>query len=114
LIAWQTNTHDLSLLVIPLVLLVDYGCDAVMKDAAAISDRSSDRSPDRTPPDRIRSNPASSFALLLPVLPLLISPLWMLLWLGPGLVNLVTIPLLWWSWRIGGELSREREFSLQA
>jgi hypothetical protein len=118
LIAWQTNTHDLSLLVIPLVLLVDYGCDAVMKDPVPISDRisdrSPDRSPDRTPPDRIWSNPASSFALLLPVLPLLISPLWMLLWLGPGLVNLVTIPLLWWSWRIGGEFSREREFSLQA
>jgi hypothetical protein len=81
LIAWQTNAHDLGLLLIALVLVADY-CLA------------------QTPKDR-----APNFSLLLPVSPLLISPLWMVLWFGIGHVNLVVIPLLWWSWRIGRELT---------
>jgi hypothetical protein len=83
LIAWQTNSHDLSLLVLPLVLIWDYCLDP-MKHALP-----------------------ARFALLLPVLPLLISPLWMALWLVVGKVNLMAIPLLWWAWKIGHELSRE-------
>jgi hypothetical protein len=84
LIAWQTNAHDLGLLSIALVLVADY-CLA------------------QTPQDE-----APNFSLLLPVSPLLISPLWMVLWFGVGQVNLVTLPLLWWSWRIAGELTRAR------
>ncbi len=79
LIAWQTNAHDLSLLVIPLVLLADYCCGERAADAKA------------------------DFALLYPVWPLLISPLWMVLWLGIGKVNLMAIPLLWWTWRMSRE-----------
>jgi Glycosyltransferase family 87 len=83
LIAWQTNSHDHSLLVLPLVLITDY-CLRGIKQA--------------------RGN---RFALLLPVLPLLISPLWMVLWLISAHVNLIAVPLLWWTWKIGKELSRD-------
>ena len=82
LIAWQTNAHDLCLLVLPLILITDY-CVRSMPE-----------------------EPAARFATLLPVLPLLISPLWMVLWLVAAKVNLMAIPLLWWAWKIGTELSR--------
>jgi membrane-bound acyltransferase YfiQ involved in biofilm formation len=87
LIAWQTNTHDLSLLVLPLVFIADY-CFA---DYCL------------HPPTRAL---VKRFDLLLPALPLLISPLWMVLWLVVGQVNLMVIPMLWWTWRISKELSR--------
>jgi Glycosyltransferase family 87 len=86
LIAWQTNMHDLSLLVLPLVLTADYGL-------------------------RTLSQSQRKF-LLLPVLALLISPLWILLWLVGGMVNLMTIPLLWWVWEIGRAISRDQHVSL--
>jgi len=84
LIAWQTNSHDLSLLVLPLVLITDY-CLRAMTQA-----------------------PDITLALLHPVVPLLISPLWMVLWLVSAKVNLIAIPLVWWTWKIGQELSRDR------
>jgi hypothetical protein len=83
LIAWQTNLHDLCLLILPLVLVTDY-CVRY-------------------------SPPAARSAVLLPALPVLISPLWMFLWLGIAKVNLMVIPLLWWAWKIGTELSRRSE-----
>ena len=82
LVAWQTNSHDLSLLVLPLVLITDH---CLHSTTQALVKR---------------------FDLLLPVLPLLISPLWMVLWLAIAKVNLMAIPLLWWTWKIGRELSR--------
>jgi hypothetical protein len=81
LVAWHTNAHDLSLLVLPLVLLADYSLQ------------------------ELRQEPRRRLALLLPVLPVLISPLWIVLWLACGAVNLMAIPLLWWAWEIGKELS---------
>jgi glycosyl transferase family 87 len=80
LVAWQTNIHDLSLLSLPLVLLISYGL-------------------------RNRDSERSTFHLLFPALPLLVSPLWMILWLPLGRVNLVAIPMIWWAWKIGEELS---------
>ena len=82
LIAWQTNAHDLSLLVLPLVLLTDICFQR-------------------------KQAPFLNFDLILPITPLLVSPLWMYLWLGVGKVNLVTLPLLWWVWKIGREFPRE-------
>jgi len=82
LIGWHTNAHDLSLLVLPLVLIMDY-CVSTLS-----------------------GQPRRRLALLLPVLPLLISPLWIVLWLVIHKVNLMVIPLLWWAWNIGRELSR--------
>jgi hypothetical protein len=83
LIAWQTNLHDLSLLVLPLVLLADYCWDAKVQARGM------------------------GFALLLPVLPLFVSPLWMPLWVVSGKLNLMAIPLLWWTWKISQEFSPE-------
>jgi hypothetical protein len=88
LIAWQTNAHDLSLLVLPLVLMTDY----LMSD-------------DGAPPRSAGSFPR--LGLLYPVVPLLIGPLWIVLWLNAGPVNAMAIPLLWWAWRIGTELKRQ-------
>jgi hypothetical protein len=82
LIGWHSNAHDLSLLILPLVLLADYCLN------------------------RRAQEPGSGFTLLFPAAPLLISPLWIVLWLGVGQVNLMAIPLLWWAWQIGKELSR--------
>jgi hypothetical protein len=83
LIAWQTNLHDLSLLVLPLVLLADYCLDAKVQARGM------------------------GFALLFPVLPLFVSPLWMPLWVLSGKLNLMVIPLLWWTWKISKEFSPE-------
>jgi hypothetical protein len=84
LIAWQTNSHDLSLLVIPLVLITDYCLDSATQE------------------------PTIRFAPLLPVLPLLPGPLWLVLWLVSAKVNLIAILLLCWAWKIGKEMSRDR------
>jgi hypothetical protein len=82
LIGWQTNSHDLSLLLLPIVLIADYCLHAKRRE-------------------RI-------FALVVPALPLLLSPLWMVLWLVAGKVNLMAIPILLWTWAIGAELSSIR------
>lgn len=82
LIAWQTNSHDLSLLVLPLVFVTDH---CLHSPTQALFKR---------------------FDLLFPMLPVLVSPLWMVLWLVIAKVNLMAIPLLWWTWKIGKELSR--------
>lgn len=88
LVGWQTNVHDFSLLVLSLVLIADYCL--------------------RTPQPR----PGRRFALLYPALPILISPLWLVLWLSAGHLNLMAIPLVWWVWEIGQELSRHQDVSL--
>jgi hypothetical protein len=75
LVAWQTNIHDLSLLTLPLILLISYGFG--------------EREPKR-----------SRFDLMYPALPLLIGPLWMILWLKIGHVNLMAIPMVWWVWKL--------------
>jgi len=82
LTGWHTNVHDLSLLVLPLAFIADYCVDVPARD-----------------PDR-------KLALMLPVLPVLISPLWIVVWFGFDKTNLMAIPLLWWGWEIGREISR--------
>ena len=59
--------HDLSLLVLPLVLITDYYVRVLTQE----------------PRRRL---------LWLPVLPVLISPLWIVLWLVGSAVNLMAIP----------------------
>lgn len=90
LVGWQTNVHDFSLLVLPLVLIVDYCL--------------------RTPPRQL----GNTFALLYPALPILISPLWFVLWLSVGHMNLMAIPLLWWVWEVGKEVSCDRNLTLSS
>jgi hypothetical protein len=84
LIGWQTNIHDFTLLVLAMVLIADYCLHLSLH-----------------PQER-------RFALLDPMFPLLISPIWLILWLTVGKVNLLAIPLLWWIWKLGQELSRSR------
>ena len=77
LVSWHTNAHDLSL-----TLVADYCLSLPGMTSRRI------------------------FVLIAPVLPILISPLWIALWLGAGKVNLMALALLWWAWEIGKEISR--------
>lgn len=83
LIGWQTNIHDFSLLVLPLIFTADYCLDM---------------------PPLLGTR---RFALLFPMLPLLFTPLWLVLWFVAGSVNLMAIPLLSWTWQIGKEIGRQ-------
>jgi hypothetical protein len=81
LIGWQTTVHDLSLLVLPLALTADYGWGP-------------------------RGDGSESNCHVLDLAwPLLVSPLWMVLWLGLGKVNLMAVPMLLWAWRAGAAIS---------
>lgn len=82
LTAVHTNAHDYCLLVLPAALIAEY-CFCSLKNQRG-----------------------RQFALWLPILPILISPLWIVLWLVYGHVNLMAISLLGWTWVIGKELSR--------
>ncbi|MFY9744226.1 MAG: glycosyltransferase family 87 protein [Candidatus Sulfotelmatobacter sp.] len=82
LISGHTNAHDYCLLLLAMVLVADYCFRFATRE-----------------PPRI-------LALFLPILPILISPLWIVLWLVYAHVNLMAIPLLGWAWTIGKELSR--------
>jgi hypothetical protein len=82
LLGWHTNAHDLCLLILPLVLIADYCLHALAAERGR------------------------KLLLLLPALPILIGPFWIALWLRYGKVNLMAIPLLWWGWEIGREISR--------
>lgn len=79
LIGWHTNAHDLCLLLLPFILLADYGWTF------------------------LADFPRRKAALLIPALPLLISPLWIVLWLESSDIKLMAIPLLWSVWQIGRE-----------
>jgi hypothetical protein len=81
LVGWHTNTHDLALLILPVLLVVDHYISIL--------------------PAQCRQR-----SLLLPLLPLIVSPLWMLLWFGGRKMNLMAIVLLWLIWEISKELSR--------
>ena len=85
LVSWHTNAHDLSLLLLPIVLLADYA---------------------RT---SLRNSPARIALLVIPALPLFISPLWFVLWLENRNINLMAIPLLWSVWQISREATRAGE-----
>jgi alpha-1,2-mannosyltransferase len=79
LIGWQTNIHDFTLLVLPLLLIADYCL--------------------QTPPGR-----NGRWNLLYPSLPILISPVWFVLWFVTGHVSLIAAPLLWWVWTLSREI----------
>jgi hypothetical protein len=80
LVGYNTNTYDLSVLILPLALLADHWL------GAAFSRR------------RARAT------VIIPVLPLILSPLWFFLWLGWGRTNLMVIFLLWWLYAMGQEI----------
>ena len=79
LVGYNTSTYDLALLAIPLAIMLRYQLDGRMR---------------RT--------------LLLPIVPLLISPLWFLIGMYWHNFNLVAIFLVWWLFAIRSELIRRR------
>lgn len=83
LVAYNTNAHDLCLLVLPLTLVGDH-CAARWSDG----------------------KPAK--ALLIPITPLLISPVWIFLWMGLGKLNVMAILLLWWIYAMQREMVKLR------
>jgi hypothetical protein len=89
LVSWHTNAHDLAVLILPLALLANH-CYSRREDLAR-----------------------ARLAVMLPALPLLISPLWIALWLWASKLNLMAIPLLWWGWEIGREAARSGHSALE-
>jgi len=84
LVAYNTNVHDLCLLILPLALVAD-----------TLAQTGAQRSMFRA-------------RLLLPIVPLLLSPLWFLLWMKLGRTNILAIFLLWWLCVIRGESVRRK------
>lgn len=82
LVGYNTNAHDLSLLVLPLALLADH----VVAQAP--------------------SRPSETMRIVVPVVPLLISPLWFFLWMRWEQINLMAVFLLWWLYAIRQEVLR--------
>jgi len=79
LAGYSTNTYDLSLLIVPLVLVADFVTE------------------NRT-----------EWNILQPVIPVLISPLWFFLWLRWERINVMAFFLVWWLFAIRGEIVRRR------
>ena len=84
LVAYSTGTYDLSLLVLPLAIVADY----CLREF-----------PGRGP---------RKLALLVPIAPLLLSPLWFLVWMRWQRTNLMAIFLLFWTCAIRKEILRRR------
>jgi hypothetical protein len=84
LVGYNTNTYDLSLLIVPLAIAAD---DVDRKSQSGDSRR----------------------RLLWPTLPLLFSPLWFYLWLRWERINLIAIFLLWWLFELRREILRSNE-----
>ncbi len=82
LVGYNTNTYDLSLLMLALVLVADYWL--------------------RELPMQRRKN----LSLVVPAVPLLISPLWFFLWMRWERINLIAIFLVWWVFAIRKEILR--------
>jgi len=78
LVAYSTNTYDLSLLVVPLAVVANY----------PLAGRRNVR------------------WLLAPAIPLLISPLWFFLWMRWGRINVMAVFLVWWLFVLVAEVRR--------
>ena len=81
-VGYSTNTYDLCLLVLPIAMVIDQIL--------------------REPPD-----PASQrLALIVPILPLLLSSLWFYLWMRWVHINVIAIFIFWWLYAMGKEILR--------
>jgi len=80
LAGYSTNSYDLSLLVLPLAVIVNW---------------------------RLESPPEGK-SLLAPAIPLFISPLWFFLWMRWQRINLMALFLLWWLFALIAEVRRLR------
>jgi hypothetical protein len=82
LAGYNTGSYDLSLLVLPVALVADYCLQTLV------------------------GLPGATTRLVLPALPLLVSPLWFLLWRRWERINLMAVFLLWWMYAIRREILR--------
>ena len=82
LTSYNTGSYDLCLLVLPFALIADYALQIFPQ------------------------LPEVGRKILLPSLPLLVSPLWFLLWRRWERINLMAIFLLWWMYAIRREIVR--------
>jgi hypothetical protein len=80
LAGYSTNSYDLSMLVLPLAVIVNW---------------------------RLES-PLEGKSLLVPAIPLFISPLWFFLWMRWQRINLMALFLLWWLFALIAEVRRCR------
>lgn len=78
LLGYSTNSYDLSLLLVPLAVTAQH----VLRQA------------------RIKRE------LILPVIPLLVSPFWFFLWLGWARIGLMAVFLVWWLYALCRELKQ--------
>ena len=83
-VGYSTNTYDLALLVLPMALVIDH----YLRESAEPS--------------------TQRIALIVPILPLLFSPLWFYLWLRWEHINVIAIFLLWWLYALRKEILRMR------
>ena len=86
LVAYSTNSYDLSLLVLSLALVADH-----LRESSA--------------------DPASKISLLAPAMPLMVSPIWFFLWMQWESLNLMAVFLLWWAYAIRKEVVRLKDRS---
>jgi hypothetical protein len=78
LVGLSTNSYDLSLLVVPLAVIVNCRFERTLDGKSLIA----------------------------PAIPLLISPLWFLLWMRWQRINLMALFLLWWLFVLIAEVRR--------
>jgi hypothetical protein len=87
LVGYGTNTYDLSLLLLPALLVANYVHE-------------------------VKENQSTATHLLFPLVPLLISPIWFFLWLKWERLNLIALFLIWWLFAITHELRKPRTIQL--
>ncbi len=80
LVGYSTNTYDLSLLILPIAVVADY---CVQQWSGQLK---------------------ANTSLLLPAIPVLLSPVWFFLWMQWERVNLMAVFLLWWFYAIRSEI----------
>jgi len=81
LVGYSTNTYDLSLLVVPLAVVVDF----------------------------LFVNPREVRKLLTPAIPFFVSPVWFFLWMKWQRINVMAVFLLWWLFTLIVQIRRAGE-----
>lgn len=82
LVGYNTSTYDLCLLTLPLVFVADYFSR------------------------RLHQSSRAPISIVVPAIPLLISPLWFLLGMRWQKLNLIAVILLWWIYALRSEMLR--------
>jgi hypothetical protein len=84
-VGYSTNSYDLVLLILPLVLVAEY-CLQNPRETSFLR-----------------------WKLFLPILPVLISPFWFFLWMRWERISLMAVFLLWWAYAMAREVVRRSQ-----